>query len=386
MWVCYLFDATIYPVLCGGYIRHAFKLEEGATAGFALLVIVMITLIKLAGSTFMVRFSTVLAVVSLTPAFLFIAAGLVRGPKTGGWFFADDDCGTDSPALLAFVLWLYSGFLSLGALAGDISNPRRTFSIVIVVLVPFVILINSIPLAVGMSIDPRRCVSLQFEPSDPGSPRSPDDSSLDSTTTCQSNQSCAAEVLWHEGYFSSLAEEVAGHWLRMALTAGAVVCLVGLYNSTIITCETALLFYFQTYFPQYFSKAALARSSPTWKWCFQRTPSGDYGRFYVIFNGVCAASLCWLSYEFLVQFTMLLMSSTAFLFLYAFVWLRHRRAGLKRPFRIPDCMTVPVVASPAIITAVNLVLLLKSSEPMFGIPYFKLVGITIIMASGLIGT
>ena len=69
----------------------------------------------------------------------------------------DDGCPTDAPALLAFVLWLYSGFFSLGSLAGDISDPRRTFLVVIAVLVPFTVLFNSAPLMVALSIDGRRC-------------------------------------------------------------------------------------------------------------------------------------------------------------------------------------------------------------------------------------
>ena len=59
-------------------------------------------------------------------------------------------------------------------MAGDISNPRRTFLVVIAVLVPATVLFNSAPLMVALSIDSRRCNS-----------------------TGPNNE----ELLWQEGYF-----------------------------------------------------------------------------------------------------------------------------------------------------------------------------------------
>jgi hypothetical protein len=122
MWACYLFDAAIYPVLCGGYISHYAGYSSAVSGLIATGVVVLMTVVKLGGSTFMVRFSTLLAVVSLLPALLFMAAGTIKhGPHTlqgttTGIFNAADPCPEDISALLAFVLWLYSGFLSLGAL------------------------------------------------------------------------------------------------------------------------------------------------------------------------------------------------------------------------------------------------------------------------------
>ena len=72
-------------------------------------------------------------------------------------------------------------------------------------------------------------------------------------------------------------QEVAGKWLHTALLFGATICLVGLYNSTIITCETSLLFFLQTYFPSFVSDDALKGASFIRRWCFQRTEAG-YGK------------------------------------------------------------------------------------------------------------
>jgi len=126
-----------------------------------------------------------------------------------------------------------------------------------------------------------------------------------------------------------------------------------------------MLFFFQTYFPGITNDSALAEAGPTRRWLFERTAAGDYGRFYVISNGFCAALLCWLPYNFLVQFTMLLMSSTAALFMYAFVWLRRNKPDMPRAFKIPTWLAVPVVIMPVVITAANTVLLLEDPEPLY---------------------
>jgi hypothetical protein len=96
------------------------------------------------------------------------------------------------------VLWLYSGFFSLGAVAGDIDQPKRTFSVVIATLLPLVMLLNVIPLAIALSVD----------------------QNLDN---------------FEAGFFNKVASELAGPWLGYCFVAAANVCLVGLYSAQV--CE-----------------------------------------------------------------------------------------------------------------------------------------------------
>ena len=49
-------------------------------------------------------------------------------------------------------------YLSLGTLAGELENPRSTFTISIAILFPAVLLLNTLPLAVALGA-PRRLVS-----------------------------------------------------------------------------------------------------------------------------------------------------------------------------------------------------------------------------------
>ena len=66
--------------------------------------------------------------------------------------------------MLSWGLWLYSGFFSLGALAGEVKDPSRTFPLVIVIIMPLVATLNIWPLAVSivrnsLNVQPRsgRC-------------------------------------------------------------------------------------------------------------------------------------------------------------------------------------------------------------------------------------
>ena len=48
-----------------------------------------------------------------------------------------------------------SGFFSLGTLAGELENPRSTFTISIAILFPAVLILNTLPLAVALGLDDR---------------------------------------------------------------------------------------------------------------------------------------------------------------------------------------------------------------------------------------
>ena len=69
--------------------------------------------------------------------------------ETGG-----NDCtGVNLSLLTAYTMWLYCGFLSLGSLAGELENPKQSYIIALMILIPIVLIVNCIPLAVSMSLD-----------------------------------------------------------------------------------------------------------------------------------------------------------------------------------------------------------------------------------------
>ena len=90
------------------------------------------------------------------------------------------------------------GFFSLGTLAGELEQPRRTFIVSIAILFPTVLLLNTVPLAVALGLDDR-------------------------------------PEHYSAGYFNVLAGRLAGSWLDWSFQLGANVCLVGLYNAAVLT-------------------------------------------------------------------------------------------------------------------------------------------------------
>lgn len=90
------------------------------------IIIALITLIKLGGTDYIVQASTIFFVMSMMPSTIF----MVYGSKNLQWSALT---GTDTSAevggfhavtLFSWVSWLYCGFNSLGALAGEVSSQR----------------------------------------------------------------------------------------------------------------------------------------------------------------------------------------------------------------------------------------------------------------------
>ena len=201
VWASYIFDAAIYPVLAASYLTNALGIEtthpnyQLIIIGLAEAAVVLVTLMKLCGPDVVVKFATLASIVSLAPAFVFVVWGFATVPlKPERWVRMDSGhegsaaIGSSSGSwgevestqwelLFSWMLWLNSGYLGLGALAAGVDNPKRTFPLIVVTLIPFVACVIIAPFLVSLSVD---------------------------------------DALNHyeAGYFSDLAEKVAGPWLK----------------------------------------------------------------------------------------------------------------------------------------------------------------------------
>lgn len=86
-WWCYVsycLDSTIYPLLAGKYVATAVGLEPGAASARASSVVIaegivlIITLIKLVGNDFLVKFVKMSTCVSLAPIGVLVAFGVAK--------------------------------------------------------------------------------------------------------------------------------------------------------------------------------------------------------------------------------------------------------------------------------------------------------------------
>ena len=151
-WLNCLVDAAIYPVMAASYTRellghyHMTVDERCICIG----IVGLMTAMQLRGLDWMVRFSTLLLLLSLGPTLLFATLGAPRlDPAT-----LSRSAGPCNPALLfSFVFWLDSGFYSLADIAGEVDNPGRVLPLACAILQPMNMLINLLPLAVALSLD-----------------------------------------------------------------------------------------------------------------------------------------------------------------------------------------------------------------------------------------
>ena len=193
VWVIYVVDAAIYPVLVSNYVDTMMPMGDTARGLFSTGIIIFVAAINLAGTDVMVKFSSVLALVSLLPTIFFTLYGL---PKVKVSACLATEGELDWSLLVSWILWLYCGFFSLGtlagatpaptspplslaayclshpampscpeparsngascgvALAGELERPRRTFIVSLSILFPAVLLLNTLPLAVALGLDP----------------------------------------------------------------------------------------------------------------------------------------------------------------------------------------------------------------------------------------
>jgi amino acid transporter len=391
IWATYVFDAAIYPVLAGEYLAQEVDFSwapGGAEMGqdlFVIILISLVTIIKVIGMDVFVKFSTVLATFSLLPIVIYLGYGLphlqwgeidafngdyeCNITNTGNATNSSQLVGTalnatvglvqktieqcshedpDFSQLIPWTLWLYSGFFSLGAIAGDVHQPKRTFPIVIAMLLPLVMLLNTIPLAIALSVDGDL-----------------------------SNYSA--------GYFNQIAGMLAGQWLTYFFIVAAIICLVGLYSAQVLVAEESTACFVYASFPDAVAlNGSLARSGRLMHWLLDGT-NGN-APIWVIFNGLCSMALAFLPYQLLVQFTMLIHVPPTLLFVYAYMYYKVRHPNIPRPINIPGGIPMGLFmsAGPTAATLVNFYYSVTDSSETLGIPYLQAYSLVLIVGLGII--
>jgi amino acid transporter len=395
----------VYPQLAARYLVHAVHVAPGERqalleATVSVVIVAFVCFLNLLGLSVVAWTQAIAFALSLVPCLLFSGIGLgdIRLDH-----LSSSSGATDYTLLLSWAIWLYSGFSSLGAMAGEVEHPRRTYPAVVALLLPLVTVLNVVPFAVALSLD-------------------------------------ADRAHYSAGYFAALAAQLAGPWLRSLFIAGANISLLGLYHSQILAAERSLqalgeqtLAIHHGWCPSPWLSAPLLDDAPPHnhhggrpadsedavgatpgdfqppaveevptsnkhpfppppppppppphhhhqqqpdrqsprqqgpssaapppplppaqplrrrirRW-FLGSPSGGGAvpRLVILFNALGAAALTQLlHYTSLVEVEMMLYACSHTLFLYAFVALRWQRPAAPRPFRVPGGMCVACLSS-----------------------------------------
>jgi len=346
LWISYLFDACAYPVFAAEYFQERFNLTDAETDLVADGIVLCITLIKLGGTDYIVKASGTLFVVSMLPATIYIVYGTkeLRAREWTDTDVTEDAGGLDEAMLLSWIIWLFSGFSSLGALAGEIKEPSKSYPIVIVILVPLVTLFIVMPLMVSLSIDSSR---ENYEP----------------------------------GHFDTLATQLCGDWLGILFVAGATCCFIGLYNAQIIVCERSVAAFLA---PKAGHLADHHPKSRVLGYLLKENGTG-VAPIFILFNSALSMVLVWLPYDALVEFSIIINCLNVLLYMYAYMWYRVTQPDIHRPFNvIPWGVTggflavLPLIA----MSVVTFYYACVSGDEVLGLKDAKILGAVILIAAG----
>jgi amino acid transporter len=270
-------DCSIYPLMAAKYITAAAGYSRDTHEDFMLIylgiaesIVVLVTLMKLCGSGVVVKFAAIGTVASLVPAAIMVVVGSITIPmRPERWLrftnvsaavpqSAVDEFSTQWTLLISWCIWLSSGFLGLGSLAAGVASPKRTFTMLLLVLVPVVMLVYVSPLLIALNV------------------------SEDLT-------------LYTAGYFTDVARVAAGEWLAQVFTVSAIWSTIALYSTVAIMAEISVQVLAEDLLPRVKRLAGLELAEKEFAelsliqridlWCFKHS-EGEVAPAFALCNSV----------------------------------------------------------------------------------------------------
>ena len=147
---------------------------------------------------------------------------------------------------------------------------------------------------------------------------------------------------WNDGYFSIAAEQIGGHWLGSLMTVGAMVGIMALLNSTVLT---------STRMP-----STLAEDGYLPPFLTRKHPRYGTPWIAILISSAIYASLALHTLGQLISISAWLRGATTVMTVLSAWGLRHKRPDLARAYRIPGGRLglVYVIVLPTVMTAIAL--------------------------------
>ena len=197
-------------------------------------------------------------------------------------------------AFVPVVAWNYSGFETLGTMAGEVARPRRTFPVALLLLVVAAAATYTLPVLVGVTATGRL---LPYS-------------------------------AWRDGFWTTVGNVIGGDELAFLVAVGAVAATVGaaITAATATSRSLAAMGEVGYFFPS-------ARFS---KWIAAYHPDTHTPVRAIAVNAACVSVVCCSSsFQPLVELDQVLYAVRLGAILAAFLRLRHTEPDLPRPFRVP---------------------------------------------------
>ncbi|KAL6878288.1 hypothetical protein ACP4OV_012458 [Aristida adscensionis] len=283
-YVCAAIGAAALPALCSDYLTRLAPAVSHGGARVATIVAfnVALTFLSYTGLSVVGWTAVALGLAALSPFVVMVGAA---APKIRPRRWAVTAGGKDWKLFLNTLFWNLNGWDGVSTMAGEVERPGRTFPAALVSAVCMGSLGYLLPLmAATGAVD-------------------------------------APPEAWGDGFFADAAGLVAGKWLKYWIGVGAALSCVGLYSATLSsaayllagTAELGLL-------PALFASRAAVFDTP---WAS------------IAATGAIALGMSFASFDSIVAVTNFLYSLGMLLEFAAFVWLRVKRPGMARPYRVP---------------------------------------------------
>ncbi|KYQ91806.1 hypothetical protein DLAC_11690 [Tieghemostelium lacteum] len=242
-WFSNMIDLSLYPVLFVQYFGNCFLNTEYENSNWggdieqcfycrwllAFIVILLIVACNLWGVEEVGVSSNILAIILLMPFVLMVAIGIWHVDlkfilKGDGGFKGIKNVSLGT--IIVPVIWSFSGYDSLGQVAGEVKNAEKNYPRGIIAVMIVSIVTYLLPILVGMQYD----------------------------TDWSS---------WQSGQFSDVALKVAGNWLNILMGIGGMASSLGLFNCCLCTVSRNLYSLgCRGYLPSIYSKLVPKRATP----------------------------------------------------------------------------------------------------------------------------
>uniref|UniRef100_A0A7S0RF09 Amino acid permease/ SLC12A domain-containing protein n=1 Tax=Pyramimonas obovata TaxID=1411642 RepID=A0A7S0RF09_9CHLO len=281
-----IFEGGLYPVMFCDYFEELLGVHfpEILRLGLSFTLVIAVAYLNIKGTDIVGDASVGFTIASLGPFLIMIVIGLM----TRGISLTEaPEVAPSNVKMVSFVtilLWSTSGYDIVGACAGEVDNPGKTFPKAMAFALTVTTALDCMSMVVGMSV-------------------------------------VKNYASWHDGTFMDVAYELGGDTLEAVFTFGAAISVIGLLCTLI--CSSSRIIY----------GMAVVGTLPK---VFAKT-SKRYGTPYmaIIMNSVFVSSVVFLPFEALAEAEMWFYCVSTILKFAALYKLRKDFPDKPRPFKIP---------------------------------------------------
>lgn len=281
---CNFFDNATYPALFVSYLVSK-DFPWIARYSFQLAFVLLGMVLNVVGIEIVSLVSFIMTCLILLP---FIYMFIVRIPyiePSSQWTVIADD--PHWGLYFGTLIWAFTGWDGLGAIAGEVKNPGRTYPLGVLCGVVLIMLTFLVPVVTALTF------------------------SLDLHH-------------WQEGYFEVVAKDM-GTWLGWLVMLGALLSNFGVFTANLAEASRAVWAmgrdtWGTRQLPSIFGSSSTRFNTPV---------------FSILVNCAITAGLLLFDFTTLVQADSLLNCITLLIEFAAFLWIKHKEPNVNRPFAVP---------------------------------------------------